>query len=214
MTAAEVIEAARDEHPGFNANITGDRMMVRFLDRYQESLRDKIAATNAAVLEQVYEVDLPPFDFEEGEEMPAHLRVFSAKVIDFRDRLEHPVGIRHTSDEPRRLERLTIQVTDDRILFMGARDTWRIRGAMYVRYLPAAPRVTRSSSTIQLPEGHYPVLVAAAIDFLARRTPDQQHLPPVERRRYAEALTETESVYLEQLRRRTPARILPKFRRR
>jgi hypothetical protein len=81
LTAATVINEARDAHPAFNPRQHPNGTLLRLLSSYQRNITSKIARVNAPLCASQLIIALPLDDFNAGVKLPANTYVLPGVLL-------------------------------------------------------------------------------------------------------------------------------------
>lgn len=195
MDVEQVILNARDEHPAFTRRSTPDAPLLRFLTRLQQRLLSEISHWKKDAVQEVYEVDLPLVEFDDGEELPAHLLVHGGTVyFNHASRDPEELHVVQFADRLRRYRfRWGAYVQVSTLKLLGREQDWSTVDRLEVFYFPEGPELTARDSEFILPGQPLNCLTAAVADFLASRTEG------VDVQEYAARAGASEEAYLDQV---------------
>lgn len=182
LVARDIIDAARDFHPGFHQHDFSSAMLLRQLYRIEKSLFEQVVkldeealATNKVVAKGLITAAMRT---ESGVSLPPHYLVLSAKVR-YKDR-----------DETSQIEFIDYRQTEayfPSASIVGQRlhpfpseewDSPAVKDVL-VRYVPLPERYTALTDELAIPEAAEEALVQGLAAFMARRGNLAMELPGI-----------------------------------
>lgn len=199
--AGAVALAAREEHPSFHERNTPDGVLLRFLARYQRTLMQLAVVADRSVAVAFYELDVPVYDWEDGERVPEHFFMHPGTVwTDPRGSRTVPLTFVAHAQRLQPARWPAAYLDGDVLRLIGGRDAWATSRRIILRYVPV-PGELNAKTPLTLPDAAEGALVAACVDFLARRTPDSD-AHPVPRARMETDFKAAEAAFVAALRTR------------
>lgn len=198
MTVEEAIRDARDEHPAFSRQWTPEGPLLRFLNRWQEGMRERLAQKKSDRLIGTHSISFPLAGFEAGASIVANVHVTGGTVkfdaasrddedlviVPFRERLEEYKY------------RWGAYIEGNTFKPLGREEDWDEVDEVELVVFPVATELTGRTSSIDLPGHPRPVIVAAVAHFLAKRAPADAD-PPVDRAEFREDRRVAEERYID-----------------
>jgi len=179
MTSGEIIEEARDLHPAFDDNSHPDKVLVRFVNRYQTGLLAEALTRYPSLYSTTQDIALPLADFAAGEALTEPL--FVQDVVALKNGEETPVVIipyEHRHD-PQPF--YCGWIVNRRLFLNGKASNWAtFSGGLRVRYATTPAAITGEDDVLILPDHARECLVAACAQFMAGR-PGNMQRPGIEK---------------------------------
>lgn len=223
-TVGRVVTLARNQHPLFRKQATGDPLVWKFLTEYQRELLARIADLQRDAVRELESIDLPLEDHDAGvlflqnelesvdDENPGYILIHGGDVI--------------FSDAQREKEELNLLLFENRfdrdrfhwpayiqgyrLHLVGPAVDWSTVIRIDLHYFPAGLTLRGPLQRFELPGHSTSVLAAAAAHYLAVRA-DAELNPkqgrPVDVDRFESKRVELEEKYLDVVTGRRRARV-------
>ncbi len=207
LTVSEIIAAARDLDPAFDARRHPPTAAVRYLNRRHKALVGEWIKHDPEAFSEEITITFPLDDFDagyflfEGESESQALRATSIySPLDMWVRGE---------EEPRRLdispwrdrhrvEGRACWLTESTLHFSGVAATWNDVLRVVLTYVPTPTVLTALDDELDLPETAEDALVCSVAAFFARRMNDKELARP--RREYIADEQDAEARWVDELR--------------
>ncbi len=182
ITAATVLQEARELHPAFAEKWTPDPLAWRFLGRYQRTLVSKIAVLHPDLLEETDTISLPLTPFASGHTLPdAHL--YRRGISYFSSGLKDVFHLIPWQNRPYNRLFPGGSILKGVLYLLGQATDWTAYASIDIKYVPIPALITAGTDTFVLPDYAHPTLVAATADYLAARVASVKDAPSVDVRR-------------------------------
>lgn len=183
ITAADVLDGARDLHPSFDPKSQPDTVLVRQIQRDARRLATKVIAIRP---EQVpwstQTTALPLAVFANGISLPSHLLVTQVTALragGTSPQDDTPIPLVNTQQRTRWGQPWPSAFIMSGTLYLAATAAdWLPYASVTVRYVPV-PSVTSSASAIGLDDDALTPLVLSLGAFMATRRQGMSDAPPV-----------------------------------
>lgn len=199
MTAAEVIEEARDQHPGFEPERTPDRTVLRFLSSWQRRVFAKIASRAPDAVTSVVTTAMPLADFDAGIPLTAEILHLRGGTVTLEDEQERKLWI--VPWESRYLPRVrpAAYLENSVVKLVGPIEAWEYVTSVAIQVVQLPSVLASEKEDLALPDVAREAAVAAVASFLGQRTADSAGEPPIPRDRLAAQADKAEASLIEAL---------------
>lgn len=200
VTVADVLLHARDLHPAFNRQATGDAPLLRFLTRYQQEMLARIADIKRDAVQKVYEVSIPTAaDWEAGESLPDHILIHKGDVVwEDTDLGKEEFEVVAFSQRQEANRNWGGWIQEGRLRLMHEAADWEGIERIDLFYFPLGEDLTGRTSEFDLPGRPLPLLTAAASYFMALRAPAGA-ATPIDVGRFGQDKLDAEEKYLDEV---------------
>jgi hypothetical protein len=170
LVVGDVLNAARDCSPQFDTRRHPDRVLLRFLSRYQRDLVDRLVRLDPSQLVMTEDYSLPLPSFDAGIAIPAYHYPFGAEVLSAHPGA-HPVPIPLVNWADHARNRHAVYLLSGVLFLCGKVHDWERFVTLRWIYVPEVADLDTSSQGAMtqvltaLPDSAEPPLVA----FLAMR---------------------------------------------
>jgi hypothetical protein len=213
ITAEQVIDAARDEHPAFSPQRFPPATLLRQLERYHKRLAGKLSNVNSSVLAVELVIDLLTFDFVNGLAFPANLYVLPdgevepQNEIDPGDRAKFVLIGQNVRLGTRPV--LSGWFIQNQFYLNGDARNWAgfLRLHMHYTAEPVGP-VALADNFDPMPDEVEDVLVARLAMHMAKRGHIDASIPPIDKPVYLAEFADAEQRFLEQQGEKKKARLI------
>lgn len=223
-TVGQVVTGARDKHPLFRKQATGDPLVWRFLTEYQQELLGRLADLQRDAVRESETIELPLADFDAGVlflqaeeesvdvENPGYLLIHGGDVVftDSNRPAEELQLLQFANRFDRHRFTWPAYIQGYRLHLVGAAVDWETVASIELHYFPAGATLRGPEQRFSLPGQPLNVLVAAAALFLAERA-DAELNPkqgrPVDLRMFLGRKAEAEQLYINRVTGRNRARV-------
>ena len=168
FTAATVIEGAREQHPAFDESRTPEGVLFRQLNRYTRELYVRAVEKHSYLYVTTLTVPLPLADFEDGIDLPAHIRVLGgeAEVESGRRSDLHLVTAR-SRNAPN--WSYPVYMSGGVLYLTGAANDWNGIKNVLIDYNPDPVLPTATTGAVPLPDSAERVLIDHLAFWMCRR---------------------------------------------
>lgn len=184
LVVGDLLNAARDCSPQFDTRLHPDRVLLRFLSRYQRDLIDRLLRLDPSQLVTTQSYPLPLANFTAGIAIPAYHYPFGAEVVSGHVGAHpHPVNLVPWTDHTR--YRHAVYLLSNTLFLCGKSADWERFISLTWIYVPEVADLDTSSQTAltqtltALPDSAEPALVAyLAMKMAMRGGADPGQTPP------------------------------------
>lgn len=170
-TVAEIIDAARDRHPGFSERVIGDKVAMRFLSQYQRRLVNKILRWNADYIATQQNVSYST-DYlwtSTGYSLPENVQVIGGTVNFTNTTDDHgELSLVKHSDRLNPMGRYPAYIKNGSLFLCGYSQDWTDVASIDLEYVATPSLFTTTSDNIALPDNSSDLLVARLALFMAQ----------------------------------------------
>jgi len=198
VTAQAVIEASRDAHPSYNRVAHPDKILGRYLTRYQQRLLSQIAQLKPDAIVARFEFDVAIHDFEFGEELPAHILIHGGDVT-YRTGEQPSTPLTIVGFEQRLGSYRIPTAYRDRthIYLSGQASDWTMYDVVSIRYFPQGAEITELTQELDLPGQALDVCAARLAYFMGSKTKDAT--PPIDINQLLGEANACESLFIDEI---------------
>ena len=174
LVASAILTAARDLSAAFDSRRHPDRVLLRFLSRYQRDLVDRLVRLDPSQLVSYQDTALPLADFASGITIPAYHYPMGAEITGGAPNARpHPIPLVSWADHGRHHHAVYLL---DGVLYLTGRAEWWARFVnLRWMYVPEVADLDTSSAAApaqvltSLPDSAEPTLVAFLAAKMAQR---------------------------------------------
>jgi hypothetical protein len=183
MNAAEIVDEARDLHPAFDDNSHPDKIVVRFLSRFQLALISDALTRYPSLWSTTQDEPMPLADHAAGIALTAPLFVYDVVVLKG-DRELPVVVIPYEHRHDPRPDR-SAWIVNRRLYLDGKASAWAGSDAIRIRYATTPTALTSEDSVLILPDTAREALVTSAAAFMAGRGSQRRDIEAPNYRQFA-----------------------------
>lgn len=213
ITAEQVIDAARDEHPAFTPQRHTDATLLRQLERYHKRLAGKLSNVNSSVLAVELVIDILTFDFVNGFAFPANLYVLPDGEVEPQNEIDPGDRAKFTliGQNVRLGTRPVLSgwFIQNQFYLNGDLRNWTgfLRLHLHFTAEPVGPLVPADNFD-PFPDEVVDVLVARLAMHMAKRGHIDPSIPPIDKPIYLAEFGDAEQRFLEQQGEKKKARLI------
>ncbi len=214
ITAAEVIEGARDLHAAFSPQRNSNRLLLRQLAKYKRRLFQLITNINPSVLQEAttdVSVDIATFDFANGQDLGDHIYILPDGEIEPQNEIDP--GDRSKffliSQNVRLFSRplLSGWMRGNRIFLQGSEQDWSGFITLHLSVIPIPTGPTALADNFDpMPDTGLDVLTDYAAFVMAKRGHVDNSIPPLNASEFRADFAQSEQAFLEEMGLRKKAR--------
>ncbi|MGH3428480.1 MAG: hypothetical protein ACRDQZ_13085 [Mycobacteriales bacterium] len=201
ITAATVIDEARDRHAAFDRKRIPDRMARRFLSNYAIQLHGRILAIDPDALRVDVVTALPLADFDAGIALPAGVRYIADVVTTEPDTVANPRTVpvtllpaaqRNAPNGPL----AAVWQVGSTVYLRSPATLWRYMGSITIAYVPLPVELADLNAVLPVPDAAKLACVESVAAFMARRGSTDSSAPEIDLQEFNQEKTEAEGAYL------------------
>ena len=192
----DIIEDARDQHPGFDDHRHSDRILLRQLSAYHRTLCVKATNANESILASAAIIPLPLTSFVAGYTLPAHQYVHGADVFWANGVDRTPLSIVPWAARNDAGRFPGAYIHGGVLYLRGEESDWTQFASIHLSYTPAPADFTALTDVISLPDTARDPCTAALALFMAKRTPPDSTLPPISLDLFVRQAADAEDAFL------------------
>jgi hypothetical protein len=200
VTAGDIIEGARDQHPSFDERRHPGRMLLRVLSGYHRDLCIKAVHQNEAILASSQTTLLPLAVFATGIALPAYQYLHGGTVVPVATGSDPaPLTIVPWANRFQAARFPAGYVLGATLFLLGAATDWTPYASIVLSYTPIAGELTASNSVLLLPDTAAATCEAALALVMANRGTADPGMPPINVGRFAQLADEAERTFLDDI---------------